>query len=178
MKTKFRITTIGLTGFIALAGVAEAAKVTPDLLPPQRRQTTVTLAESLAERKAPPPLPENLVSPFNPTDFERNEAQEQAAARAAAASSDSRSGPTPPPAPLGDRQILEVLAAQLTPTGTMQISGSPRLVMGSKRFEIGTRFTVTYNNEDYELELTSIDRTTFTLRYRGEEITRPIKLVR
>ena len=60
----------------------------------------------------------------------------------------------------------------------MEIGGSPRLVMGSKRFEVGTRFTVTYNNEDYELELVRIDRTTFTLRYRGEEITRPIKLVR
>ena len=178
MKTKTRNATIWLSCFIAFAGVAEAAKVAPDLLPPQRRQTTVTLAERLAERKAPSPLPENLVSPFNPTDFDRNEAQEQAAARAAAAGADARNASTPPPVPLGDRQILEVLAAQLTPTGTMQINGSPRLVMGSKRFEIGTRFTVTYNNEDYELELVSIDRTTFTLRYRGEEITRPIKLVR
>ena len=178
MKTKSRTVIIGLSWFLVLTGLAQAAKVTPDLLPPQRRQATVALAEGLAERKAPAPLPENLVSPFNPTDFDRNEAQEQAAARAAAANSDSRNAPPPPPAPLGDRQILEVLAAQLTPTGTMEINGSPRLVMGSKRFEIGTRFTVTYNNEDYELELVSIDRTTFTLRYRGEEITRPIKLVR
>jgi hypothetical protein len=50
--------------------------------------------------------------------------------------------------------------------------------MGSKRFEVGTRFTVTYNNQDYELELVAIDRTTFTLRYRGEQLTRPIKSVR
>lgn len=79
---------------------------------------------------------------------------------------------------MGDRQILEALASQLTPTGTIQIGGAPRLVMGSKRFEVGTRFTVTFNNQDYELLLTNIDRTTFTLRYRNEEITRPIKSVR
>ena len=174
---KSRVALFWLTVYMLGVCTAQAAKVTADLLPSQRRQTTVTLAERLAERKAPPPLPADLVSPFNPTDFDRNEAQEQAAARAATAP-DSRGGPTPPPVPLGDRQILEVLAAQLTPTGTIQIGGSPRLVMGSKRFEIGTRFTVTYNNEDYELELVSIDRTTFTLRYRGEAITRPIKLVR
>lgn len=177
MKTQSRFSALGLSWFMLVTGVAEAAKVVPDLLPPQRRQVTVTLAERLAERKAPSPLPEGLVSPFNPKNFDRNEAQAQAAARTAA-NPDSRGGPTPPPAPLGDRQILEVLAAQLTPTGTIQIGGAPRLVMGSKRFEVGTRFTVTYNNADYELELVNIDRTTFTLRYRGEEITRPIKLVR
>jgi hypothetical protein len=54
----------------------------------------------------------------------------------------------------------------------------PQLVMGSKRFEVGTRFVVTYNGEDYELELVAIARTTFTLRYRGVETTRPIKSVR
>ena len=178
MNTMSRIPALELGLFLLVACTAQAAKVTPDLLPPQRRQTTVTIAEQLAERKAPAPLPAGLISPFNPKNFDRNEAQEQATARAAAANSDSRGGPTPPPAPLGDRQILEVLAAQLTPTGTIQIGGSPRLVMGSKRFETGTRFTVTYNNEDYELELVTIDRTTFTLRYRGEEITRPINSVR
>ncbi len=56
----------------------------------------------------------------------------------------------------------------------MNLRGAPRLIIANKPFEIGTRFTVTYNGQDYELELTSIDRTTFTLRYRNEETTRPI----
>ena len=73
---------------------------------------------------------------------------------------------------------LEAVAMQLMPTGTINYEGSPLLVMGSKRFEAGTRFTVTYNNEDYDLELVAIDRTTFTLRYKGEVFTRPIKSVR
>jgi hypothetical protein len=60
----------------------------------------------------------------------------------------------------------------------IQLRGAARLVIGNRPFEVGTRFTATYNNQDYELELVAIDRTTFTLRYRGEEITRPIKPVR
>ena len=174
MKTR-RIIALQLMGcFLAGSTGLHAAKVTPDLLPPQRRQTTVATAERIARRTTPPPLPADLDSPFNPKDFDRVETQD-----APRTTTDPRTAvQAPPPAPLGDRQILEVLAAQLLPTGTMQIGGSPRIVMGSKRFEVGTRFTVTYNNEDYELELVTIDRTTFTLRYRGEEITRPIKSVR
>lgn len=173
MKTPIRSSILGLGFLLACAGLASAAKVTPDLLPPPRRQATVTTAESLAERKAPPPLPSNLVSPFNPTDFDKTETPEA-----------PRPGPVAdarpaPPAPLGPKQILEVLASQLNPTGVIQgFNGKPLLLMGVKRFEVGTRFTVTYNNEDHELELVSIDRTTFTLRYRGEEIIRPIKSVR
>ena len=58
------------------------------------------------------------------------------------------------------------------------LRGAPRLIFANKPFEVGTRFTATYNNQDYELELVAIDRTTFTLRYRGEDVTRPIKPVR
>jgi hypothetical protein len=161
---------------LALPAGVQAARVTSDLLPPQRRQAAVETAERLAQRTAPPPLAENLPSPFNPPDFDRAEAsepQEDPGSRTA------NTGPVaPPPRILGDREILETLAAQLNPTGTIQMGDSSRLVMGSRRFEIGTRFTVSYNNKDYELELIAIERTTFTLRYRGEEITRPIKSVR
>ena len=162
---------------------ARAARAVSDLQPPQKRQVTVTTAERLSQKHTPPPLPADLPSPFNPPDFDRPDGTEaganQATQRPAAGGTPTRGNPTPQPPPiLGDRDVLEALAAQLKSTGTIQVGGSPQLVMGSKRFEIGTRFTVTFNNQDYELELVAIDRTTFTLRYRGEEITRPIKSVR
>ena len=153
--------------------VAFAARVTSDLQPPQKRETVVATAKKLASRPEPAPLPEDLSSPFNPPGFDKPEPGEAPPVPAQVAG-----GPVAPPPPLGDREILEAVAAQLTPTGTMNFEGSPRLVMGSKRFEVGTRFTVTYNNQDYELELVAIDRTTFTLRYNGVELTRPIKSVR
>jgi hypothetical protein len=158
--------------FMALPAGVFAAAAKSDIQPPLKRQATVTTAERLANRAVLPPLPEDLASPFNPPGFDKPEVSESDASQVAAT-------PTAAPPPPGDREILESLAAQLMPTGTItSFDGMPLLIMGSKRFQIGTRFTVTYNNQDYELELVAIDRTTFTLRYRGEQITRPIKSVR
>jgi hypothetical protein len=163
----------------ALPAIVFAARSSADLPPPQVRQQAVTKAELLWHRPPPPPLPADLVSPFNPSDFEKPNPAEAPAG--AAGSTDSRkSGAVTAqrPAPMGDRGVLEGLAAQIAPTGVIMLRGSPRLVISNKPFEVGTRFTATYNNQDYELELVAIDRTTFTLRYRSEEITRPIKPVR
>jgi hypothetical protein len=50
-----------------------------------------------------------------------------------------------------------------------------RLNFGKSSVKVGTHFSVTLNGQEYDLELASIDRTTFTLRLNREEITRPIK---
>jgi hypothetical protein len=158
------------------AARAAAGKATSDLVPPAKRQATVEKAERLTLPPAPPEVAADLPHPFNPPDFNQPHPSEVAAntgPRAAPAQS-SASGPPPPSGPAGDREILELLADRLTPSGTFIIGGKPLLVINNKRFEVGTRFTVTYDNQDYELELTSINRTTFALRYRNEEITRPI----
>ncbi len=169
IRTICRFQLLLLMGLLPLG--LYAARVTSDLQTPQKRQEIVDTAERLARRNTPPPVPANLVSPFNPTDFDKVDAPEPQPGSNQVAREDA------PPAPLSDRQILDALAVQLTPSG-MILRGTPRLVMGSKSFEVGTRFTVTYNNQDYELELVAIDRTTFTLRYRNEETTRPIRSVR
>jgi hypothetical protein len=151
-----------------------ATKGRSDLLPPARRKVTVDTAEWLARTPAVAPLPEgaDMPQPFNPPGFGRPDPDE---IRAGAVPSAAAGPPAGPP---GDREVLETLAQRLVPSGTFVFGGAPQLVIGRNRFPVGTRFTVTYNNEDYELELVSIDRTTFTLRYRGEETTRPIKPVR
>ncbi len=170
--------------------LAQAAKVTSDILPTVRRQITVDTADRLANRKPPAAVPNDTPSPFSPADFEKPDASELAAAasRPGAPSPTPRPGtpavggapvvPPKPAAPAGDRETLETLAAQITPSGMIELRGKPRLMIGGRPFEIGTRFTAAFNNQEYELELVAIDRTTFTLRYRGEEITRPIKPVR
>ena len=76
---------------------------------------------------------------------------------------------------LPDRELLRLLADQLVPNGTLEFSGAPSLVIGSKRFEVGTRFTVMFHEQDYDLLLVALDRSTFTLRYRNEDCTRPIR---
>ena len=162
-----------------------AARSSPEVHPPQRRQMAVAAADQLAQVRTVAPLPADLVSPFAPPDFDKPDPAELQAAmlaaqRAAAASGAPKKG-TPTvqrSASATDRETLEKLAAQIQPSGAMQVRGAQRLLIGGKAFEVGTRFTATYNNLDYELELVAIDRTTFTLRYRGEDITRPIKTVR
>jgi hypothetical protein len=156
---------------LLLPVAAEAARAVSDLQPPQQRQVSVDLAEKLASRTAPPAAPEDLISPFNPKNFDKVESAEAPVAVAG-------TPPVEPPPPPGDRQILEAVAAQLTPTGTIQMEGAQLLVMGSKRFQVGDRFIVTMNGQDHELEIIAIDRTTFTLRYNRDELTRPIKAVR
>lgn len=145
-----------------------------DIVPTAKRQETVDKALRLAQPPAPVPLPDPLPLPFTPPDFDKRDPEE------------AKSNPVTPgaaaaqqPAPVaGDREILETLAGRLTPSGTLSLGGAPQLIIGRNRFPVGTRFTVTYNNEDFELELVAIDRTTFTLRFRNEEITRPIKPAR
>ena len=177
MKTRLIIRLLASAVMFGSPITAFAAR-SSDLQPVQKRQAVVTNAEKVAQKKAPAPLPGDLISPFNPPDFDKPEGSDSAQRPGTATPANTPPVPAQPAVPVGDREILQALAAQLTPTGTIQIGDAPRLVMGSKRFEVGTRFTVTFNGQDYELELVAIDRTTFTLRYRGEEITRPIKTVR
>jgi hypothetical protein len=161
------------------ATLLPAAAPRTDILPPVRRQTSVDLATRLANRPPPAPLPSNITNPFAPPGFDEPdpvpEMKPPPAAGGAAQAGGEPSGPPPPPT---DRTVLESLAVGLKPSGTLVMGGKHLLIIDRNRFEIGTKFIVTFNKQDYELELVAIDRTTFTLRYRGEEITRPIKPVR
>lgn len=164
--------------FLALVTASLAQKSTSDLLPPARRQSAVETAERISRPPAPPAVPEDLPQPFNPPDFETTTPGEvkpgMGAAPGRPAAPASPGVAAAPAGPAGDRDVIEMLAAQIRPSGMINLRGSPRLIIANKPFEIGTRFTVTYSGQDYELELTAIDRTTFTLRYRNEETTRPI----
>jgi len=183
----FAIATISALMALALpslrAAAAPAARGPSDIVAPSKREAGVTAAKDLTRPPAPAPLPAELLNPFNPVDFDKPDPEDVKAA-AAAAGANPRPGGAPgssaQPAMSGDRDILETLAArpQLQPNGVFIIGGRPQLLIGRNRFPVGTRFTVEFNGQDYELELTAIDRTTFTLRYRGEEVTRPIKPVK
>lgn len=156
---------------------AQAAKVTADVAPPQRRDAVVETAERLTNRPSPTAVPAELASPFNPPNFDQADRSAGETGGSRGTPGSPAAGPVEPAKPAGDREILETLAARLTPSGMIAMGGRPLLIIDRNRFEVGTKFIVTYNEQDYELELAAIDRTNFTLRYRGEEITRPIKPV-
>ena len=184
MNLRPLLVAVALVGSTA-ASALFAAAAKSDLLPPQRRQASVDLAEKLAQRATPPPVDTDVLSPFNPANFEQAPPSARGpgtpgipGGRPPGTSPQAPGGaPAAAPAP-GDREILETLASRLPSAATAVRDGKPLLVMGRDRFEVGTRFIVTYNEQDYELELVAIDRTTFTLRYRSEEYTRPIRPVK
>jgi hypothetical protein len=170
---------------VALLLPAPAVAATPkfDIAPFVKRQASVELAERLANRKTPEPLTAELPSPFNPADFDKPDPSDPNRAGGTPVAGGQRPAgavaSTQPTPTAGDRETLEMLAVRIPSTGTINLGGKPMLVVaGGKRLEIGAKFTVTFNDQDYELELVAIDRTTFTLRYRNEETVRPIKLVR
>jgi hypothetical protein len=163
------------------AAIGAAAEPAPkgsktDILPPPRRQPTVDAAERLTRTPTPAPVAADLKSPFNPPDYSKPDPNDPKSQQAAPTQPGTTSAPAQ--AVPGDKELLESLAARLPSTGTISLGGKPMLIVGKNRFEIGTKFTVAFNGQDYELELVAIDRTTFTLRFRGEETTRPIRSVK
>jgi hypothetical protein len=179
MKTSISRAIFLLAFTVLLPAAAQAAKATAEILPPARRQATVKLAEELLNRTPPPAITADLPSPFNPVDFDKPDTSEiKAAPTGGPRTPATPGGPAVPNKPVAqsDRSILEAVAARIPVTGSIVLNGKPILTgTGGKKFFVGSTFTVSDGNQDYDLEVVAIDRTTFTLRYRGEEITRNIR---
>ena len=166
-----RITTFVMAGLL-VSSLDLAAKTTVARKPPESdlasiesRRIVVEMAQNLAKVEAPADLPESLPQPFNPQGFNRVVREEPRASEAGA----------PAPKAAGDRDILAAIAPRVTPTGTFNLGGNRWLQFSKKRLKVGDHLTVTHDGQDYNLELTAIDATNFTLRLNREEITRPIK---
>ena len=168
------LATFALQAALALA-LASGALAAPkaDIDSPDKRKLTVDAAEKLS-RPVDTPAPLTLASnPFFPVGFDLPDADELAALRAAGKSLPGAS-PTAP-AVLSDSDVLSKIADKIVPTGTIFVGGQPMLMFGKKFVKVGTHFTVTYSGSSYDVALTSIDRTTFTLRLNRQEITRLIQ---
>jgi len=175
--------------FIALIGAAgathgfAAAAPLADVAPVAKRRPSVELAQHIAAISAPTALGPDVVQPFNPVAFGQPDPEEQRAIEQAAANQQAAAvvssvpGSQSRPGVVTDREQLAAIASKIIPKGSVFVGKEkePNLVIANKFYKIGSKFTVTYSGVDYVLELTAIDRTTFTLRLNGEAITRPIK---
>lgn len=166
-----------VAGLMPATGRSASKPATSDLVAPAKRQETVDKAIRLTRQPTTVPVPAKFPSPFSPVNFEQPDPEEQKANAAAGirTAGQTPAGPAQPAGPVGDRELLEVIAARIQPTGSVTVRAKPLLTFPGKTVGVGQSFLVTYNGQDYELELVGIERTTFTLRLRGEEITRPIK---
>jgi len=164
-----------LAVFLVL-GPSAFARVESEIASPEKRKVSVDNAVNLAKQAKAAPLPAEIVQPFSPPGFELTDAEEAAAAAAAArlAAASNQGSSTGPAAP-SDHDLLESIVAKIKPSGTLILNGQPILMIGKRFVKTGAHFTVTYKGSDYDLELTEIDGSNFTLRYRSEVITRPIQ---
>jgi hypothetical protein len=78
---------------------------------------------------------------------------------------------------IADRDRLIALAPLVAPSGSLQLGDTAMLLFGQKRLKVGDSIPIVFQGVTYDLLISAIERTTFTLRLNNEEITRPIKPV-
>jgi hypothetical protein len=166
-----RLSILAAVLIAAMAAPYVFARVDSEVSTTDKRKVSVEKASAIAKQIKPTVLPTTINQPFAPPGFDLTDAEEAAAA-AAAARLANPNGPVT--APVSDHQLLEDITAKVHPGGTVTMGGRPLLMFGNSFVKIGSHFTVTYKGMDYDLELTQIDSTNFTLRYKNDEITRPI----
>lgn len=157
---------------VILAAVAfpVALRAAPafDVQPPIKRAATVELAGKLLSPPSTNDGAGTIVNPFTLNGSRAEDAaadQNQAAANRAAIMASNRT-------------LLVALSEQLDPKGTFVLGGESIILLGQKKLKVGERYPITFEGAVYELEITAIETTRFSVRYKNEEITRPIVITK
>lgn len=148
---------------LGLLSATDAWAQRADIFPPARRAASVEQAAKLLEQPVVPAVLPSTKNPFAPPDFDRVDPVE-----------------APPSASPAQRtrtlrEVLELIAASLNPTGTAMLRDQPILLFGARQMKIGDRIPATLDGAQYTVEITGIERTSFTVRLNDEQISRPIK---
>jgi hypothetical protein len=157
---------------LSVAAPSALARVESEVGTIEKRKAVVEKAAFYAKRVKAPALAANLPLPFAPPNFDLTDAEEAEAAAAAARLANPNKPVVSAPT---DHQLLSEIVAKVRPSGTAYLAGHPMLMFGNRFVKTGAHFTVSYKGTDYDLELTQIDGSNFTLRYKSDEITRPIQ---
>jgi len=170
--TKSLPAVLALLAALYVAATSAFARVESEVGTVEKRKAAVEKAAFYAKRVKAPTLAANLPLPFAPPNFDLTDAEEAAAAAAAARLANPGAPVSTAPT---DHQLLTEIVAKVKPSGTAYLGGHPMLMFGNRFVRTGAHFTVSYKGTDYDLELTQIDGSNFTLRYKSDEITRPIQ---
>ncbi len=164
MKTKLQLGLFcGLACCVLTAATPAAAQVVQSTT---ARQASVTAAQHMLESKEITTPTEGQNPFYSPAFVEAmGGGQSAPAAQTVARTAGPRT----------DRDILTGIAATMKPSGYFVLGNQPTLVFGQKRVKAGSAMTINFEGGEYTVEITAIDRTSFTLRLNREEYTRPIK---
>ena len=167
---------INLTRFILGAGLLLAGgsvfAAGEAVLSPAKRQQALDRGKALVANREIVPAATN---PFYPPAFAEAVAAMGRAANATGTETTGTTTTTAPTGPRNDRELLQAIAASLKPSGYIVLGGQASVSLGQKRVKAGGVLTITFEGNQYTLEIVSIDRTNFTLRLNREEFTRTIK---
>ena len=135
-----------------------------DIPTAQKRGESLALARSLVDPKLAPAPSSDQIARFNPfspyvAPVVVVETQQE----------------EPTPVQVNNHQQLVSMAGMINPTGTVQIGGASILLIGQKKFKVGDTIPINFEGATYDVEIKSIERTSFTVRLKDEEFTRPIK---
>ncbi len=148
---------VGLLSFFSHSVLAQGA----DIPPPDTRTAIVAKATKLAEtRGKAPELADNLVNPF--TGIIREPSLPEVA-----------TGPIP--VGLSGPELLSQLASTIPSTGTLVFGGNAMLLLGPKKIKVGEKIPVSFEGKDYQLTLTAVTPTTFTVQLGKEFSTRTVR---
>jgi len=167
-----RILVLATLVAVSLASQAMAADGDA-VVAPAKRQEVLDRAKSLL---ATPAAPKAVKDPFHSEAFAESLAGAVRTPEGQAPAGDNTATVrTVPNGPRNARDLLQTIAASLKPSGFFVLGGEPTLVFGQKRVKAGGFLTITFEGNEYTLEIASIERPNFTLRLNREEFTRPIK---
>jgi hypothetical protein len=139
---------------------------------PAKRQEILDRAKSIL---ATPAQPTAIKDPFHSEAYADSLAGAVRTPEGQVPAGDNTTTRTTPTGPRNARDLLQTIAASLKPSGFFVLGGEPTLVFGQKRVKAGGFLTITFEGNEYTLEIASIERPNFTLRLNREEFTRPIK---
>lgn len=169
MKTN--LTRIILGAGLLLAGGSVFAAGEAVLSPVKRQQALDRGKALVAVREIVP----SAANPFYPAAFAEAVAAMGRTSGPTGTESTTPTTPTTPAGPRNDRELLQAIATSLKPSGFIVLNGQPSISFGEKRVKAGGVLTITFEGNQYTLEIVSIDHTNFTLRLNREEFTRTLK---
>ncbi|SDS11609.1 hypothetical protein [Opitutus sp. GAS368] len=168
---KINLTRIILSAGLLLAGGSVFATGETVLSPVKRQQALDRGKALVAAREIVP----SAANPFYPTAFAEAVAAMGRASNATGTEGSGETNPRTAAGPRNDHELLRAIATSLKPSGYIVLGGQPSISFGQKRVKAGGVLTITFEGNQYTLEIVSIDRTNFTLRLNREEFTRTLK---
>lgn len=169
MKSLSKVIQVSSLALILAAAGGLSGAEGDTVMSPAKRQDALDKSKKLL---APREINPVNIDPFHPEAFAEMVA---GLGRVAGAVVPAPSDNAKPAGPRTDRDLLQAIALNLKPSGYIVLGGQPSLSFGQKRVKPGGFLTITFEGNEYTLEISAIDRTNFTLRLNREEFTRTIK---